>query len=228
MLSDRSRKRTLGEVVAGGQGAIRTAELTHKPLDTKVDMQVTSPEHGPPRKRARREPENVPAPHKRPQTRKKGPSTSQPRVPSRVRKTYKNRRKKESSPGGCVNRDIDYDEIPPSTAVLNSPSAKGCLTKTGDIPPASRTLRMKGGGRKTIQTSFPTDGLGPADEDEMPNSKRREKRKSNQADACPIQVPPVAAVLDDEDPIHSFSSPPSELLSLAVDVVKVFNTTLFG
>ncbi|KAI0290508.1 hypothetical protein BC826DRAFT_1187324 [Russula brevipes] len=222
-LNDRSRKRTPGEVVDEGQGAIRTAELTHKPLDTKGDIQVTSPEHGPPRKRARREPENVPVPHKRPHTRKKGPSTSQPRVPSRVRKTYKNRRKKESSPGHYVNRDIDYDEIPPSTAVLNSPSAKGCtfpLTKAGDIPPASRTLRMKGGGRKTIQTSFPTIGLGPVDEDEMPNSKRRKKQKSNQADPCPIQVPPAAAVLDDEDPIRSFSSPPSELLSLAVDAVK--------
>jgi hypothetical protein len=87
---------------------------------------------------------------------------------------------------------------------------------------------MKGGGRKTIQTSFPTVGLGPADEDEMPNSKRREKRKYNQADACPIQVPPAAVILDDEDPIRSFSSPPSELLSLAADAVKVFNTTLFG
>ncbi len=60
--------------------------------------------------------------------------------------------------------------------------------------------------------------------EKTPNDKKQQIGKSDQSDACLIRVPPTEVVLDDDDPIQSFSSSPSELLSLAVDAVKVFNT----
>jgi hypothetical protein len=147
-------------------------------------------------------------------------------APSRVQKTYRNRQKIErSSLGRCVNPDVDYDEIPPSTAALNSPTAKGrslAPKKSGNDIPTSRPLQVKGTNGKTILQRSPSVGPRPAEE--KPDNKKKEMGKPNQLDACLVQVPPTKVVTDDDDPIQSFSSSPSELLSLAVDAVKVLNS----
>ncbi|KAH9999003.1 hypothetical protein BJV77DRAFT_652788 [Russula vinacea] len=56
--------------------------------------------------------------------------------------------------------------------------------------------------------------VGPRPADETPNDKKQEKGEPNQTDAL-IQVLPSEVVLDDDDPIQSFSSSPSELPSVA-------------
>jgi hypothetical protein len=145
-------------------------------------------------------------------------------APSRGQKTYRNRQKIErSSLGHCVNPDVDYDEIPPSTAALNSPTANGRTLapkkNSNDIPP-SRPLQVKSTNGKTIPQ--PSPSVGPRPADEIPDDKKQEMGKPNQSDALLVQVPPIEAVTDDDDPIQSFSSSPSELLSLAVDAVKVY------
>lgn len=227
MPSDRSRKRTTGENVAKQQEPVQTVESQSKNLVTEGDVPLTS-KRGRPRKRARIEPENISPRRSRPPRSKKDTFVSKPReaAPSRVRKTYRNRQKVgRSSLGHCVNPDIDYDEIPPSTAALNSPTAKGRTSapkKSSDDIPTSRPLQVKSTNGKTILQRSPSVGPRPADE--IPDDKKQEMGKSNQSDACLVQVPPTEVVTDDDDPIQSFSSSPCELLSLAVDAVKGFNS----
>ena len=226
MQSDRSRKRTPGENVVEQEPA-QMVESQSKDVVTGGDVPLTS-KRGRPRKRARIEPENISPPRNRHHRSKKDIFVSKPRkaAPSRVRKTYRNRQKIErSSLGHCVNPDVDYDEIPLSTAALNSPTAKGrtlAPKKGSDDIPTSRPLQVKSTNRKTILRRSPSMGsrLG----DEIPDDKKQEMGKPNQSDACLVQVPPTEVVTDDDDPIQSFSSSPSELLSLAVDAVNVFNS----
>jgi hypothetical protein len=226
--SDRSRKRTPGEV-AEQQEPAQTVESQSKDLVTEGDVPLTS-KRGRPRKRARISPENISPPHNRPHRSKKDTFMNKPRkaAPSRVRKTYRNRQKIErSSLGHCVKPDVDYDEIPPSTAALNSPTAKGrtlAPKKSGDDIPTSRPLQVKSTNGKTSLQRSPSVGPRPANE--IPDDKKQAMGKPNQSDACLVQVPPTEVVTDDDDPIQSFSSSPSELLSLVVDAVKVFNSLL--
>ena len=227
MPSDRSRKRTPGENVAEQQEPAQMVESQSKDLVTEGDVPPTS-RRGRPRKRARIEPENTSPPRNRPHRSKKDTFVSKPRkaAASRVRKTYRNRQKIErSSLGHCVNPDVDYDEIPPSTAALNSPTAKGrtpAPKQSGDDIPTSRPLQVKSTNKKTILQRSPLVGSRPADE--IPDDKKQEMGKPNQSDARVVPVPPTEVVTDDDDPIQSFSSSPSELLSLAVDAVKVLNS----
>jgi hypothetical protein len=217
--SDRSRKRTPDRSVAEQQELAQTVEPQSKDLVTEGDVPLTS-KRGRPRKRARIEPENISPPHNRPHRSKKDTVVSKPRktAPSRVRKTYRNRQKiGQSSLGPCVNPDVDYDEIPSSTAAVNSPTAKGRT-----LNPKSRPLQVKSTNGKTILQRSPVVGPQPADE--IPDDKKQEMGKPNQSDACLVQVPPTEVAIDDDDPIQSFSSSPSELVSLAVDAVKVFNS----
>jgi hypothetical protein len=59
--------------------------------------------------------------------------------------------------------------------------------------------------------------MGPRLADETHNDKKQE---SIQTVACLVQVPPTEVVLlDDDDPIQSFSFSLSELLSIAADTV---------
>jgi hypothetical protein len=226
VLSDRSRKRTPGENVAEQQEPAQMVESQSKDLVTEGDVPLTS-RRGRPRKRARIEPENISPPRNRPHRNKKDTFVSKPRkaAASRVRKTYRNRQKIErSSLGHCVNPDVDYDEIPPSTTALNSPTAKGhtpAPKKSSDNIPTSRPLQVKST-RKTILQRSPLVGSQPADE--IPDDKKQEMGKPNQSDARLAHVPPTEVVTDDDDPIQSFSSSPSELLSLAVDAVKVLSS----
>jgi hypothetical protein len=201
-------------------------ESQSKDLVTEGGVPLTS-RRGRPRKRARIEPENISPPRNRPHGNKKDTFVSKPRkaAASRVRKTYRNRQKIErSSLGHCVNLDVDYDEIPPSTTALNSPTAKGhtpAPKKSSDDIPTSRPLQVKCTNRKTILQRSPSVGSRPADE--IPDDKKQEMGKPNQSDARLAPVPPTV-VTDDDDPIQSFSSSPSELLSLAVDAVKVLSS----
>jgi hypothetical protein len=73
--------------------------------------------------------------------------------------------------------------------------------------------------RFSLSDAFTT---GPAPPVEMPDDKKQEKMEtSGQADACRIQGSPAGLIPDDDDdPIHSFSSSPSELMPLAIDLVK--------
>jgi hypothetical protein len=226
--SDRFRKRTPGKNVAEQQEPAQMVESQSKDLVTEGDVPLTS-KRGRPRKRARIEPKNISPPRNRPHRSKKDTFVSRPHTrkaaPSRVRKTYRNRQKIErSSLGHCVNPDVDYDEIPPSTAALNSPTAKGrtLAPKSSDDIPTSRPLQVKSTNRKTILQRSPSVGSRPADE--IPGDKKQDMGKPNQSDACLVHVPPTEVVTDDDDPIQSFSSSPSKLLSLAVDAVKVFNS----
>jgi hypothetical protein len=224
--SDGSRKRTQGENVVEHQEPAQIVESQSKVLATEGDIPVTA-KRGRPRKRARIEPENISPPRSRPYRRKKDTPVSKPgkAPPSQVRKTYRNRQKLgRSSPGHCVNPDVDYDEIPRSTAALNSPAAKGRTMspkKSSDDISTSRVLEVKAINGRTILQRSPS--VGPRPTDKTPNDKKQGMGKPDQSDACVIRVPPTEVVLDDDDPIQSFSSSPSELLSLAVDAVKVFN-----
>jgi len=188
------------------------------------EVPVISSDQGPARKRARVEPENIPSRRK---GGKKGISASKARkaAPSRVRKTYRDRQKMQpSSPGRFVDRDVDYDEIPPSTAVPNLSTAKGCTlpqTLTSDDTRASTATPMKGTNRRTALPSLPTMGSGPVDV--VPNDKKREMvGKPDHADGHrrSIQVPDIQVGHVDDDPIQSFSSSPSEPLLLTADVVR--------
>ena len=228
MPSDRSRKRTplAGENAAEQQEPAQTVESQSKDLVTEGDVPLTS-KRGRPRKRPRIEPENVSPPRNRPHRSKKNTVLSKPRkaAPSRAQKTYRNRQKIErSSLGHCVNPDVDYDEIPPSTAALNSPTAKGRTSapkKSSNDTPTSQPLQAKSAKGETILRRSPSVGPRPAYE--IPDDKKQEMGKPNKSDACFFQVPPTEVVTDDDDPIQSFSSSPCELLSLAVDAVRVFN-----
>lgn len=227
MPSDRFRKRPPGGNVAEQQERAQMVDSQSKDLATQRDVPLPS-KRGRPRKRARIEPENISPPRNRPHRSKKDTFVSKPHTrkaaPSRVRKTYRDRQKiGRSSLGHCVNPDVDYDEIPPSTAALNSPTAKGrtlAPKKSSDDIPTSRPLHLKSTNGKTILQRSPSVGPRPADE--IPDDKKLEMRKPNQPDAGLAQVP--TEVVTDDDPIQSFSSSPSELLSLAVDAVKAFNS----
>jgi hypothetical protein len=207
---DKSRKRTSGENVAAQQ----------EPA-TEGGVPVTS-KRGLPRKRARVEHENISPPRNRPRRSKKDTSVSKPRkaAPSRVRKTYRNRQKVgRSSLGRTVNRDVDYDEIPPSIAAPNSPTAKARAlppNKSSDDISSSRAWQVKGTEGRTILHGPPVVAPWPADE------KKQEKGEPNQTGTCLVQVPPTE-VVDDDDPIQSFSSSPSELSSFAINAVRVFD-----
>lgn len=228
MPSDTSRKITPGENVAEQQEPAQTVESQSK--DTEGDVPLTSKRgRGRPRKRARIEPEDISPPRNRPHRKNKDTLVSKPRkaAPSRARKTYRNRQKiGRSSLSHCVNPDIDYDEIPPSIAALNPPTAKGRTLaqkeSSGDIPASRPPLQAKSTNVKTIIQRSPSVESRPACE--IPGDKKQEMGTPNQLDACLVQALPAEVVTDDDDPIQSFSSSPSKLLSLAVDEVRVFNS----
>lgn len=224
MPSDTSRKRTSGKNIAEQQ----EPDSQSKDLVTGGNVSHTSKRgRGRPRKRARIEPENVSPPRNTPHRSKKDTFASKPRKAalSRAQNTYRNRQKiRRSSPGHHVNPDVDYDEIPPSTTALNSPTAKGRNStpkKGNDDIFTSRPLQVKSTNGKTNLQRSPSV---PRPAGEIPDDKKQEMRKPNQSDACLVQVPPTEVIIDDDDPIQSFSSSPSELLPLAIDAVKVFNS----
>lgn len=145
-------------------------------------------------------------------------------APSRVRKTYRNRQKIErTSPGHCGIGDVDYDEIPLSTAGVNSPTAKGRIPsppKTRNAISPSKALLMKDTNEWSNPPGSFTTGHAPAVE--ILDNKKEKKETPRQTDACRIQSPPAGVTHedDDDDPIRSFSSSPSELMPLAIDPVK--------
>jgi hypothetical protein len=187
-------------------------------------VSITSSKHGQQRKRARLGPESHSSSDK-PYRGNKVISGGKPRkvAPSRVQKTYRNRQKVErSSPKRCAKRDVDYDEIPLLKATLNSHTAKERMlppTKFGNVVSASKATRIKGTNGRTNLSDSPTVGSEPAVE--IPDDKKQEKRdRSRLAGVRPVQGPPAEiACDDDDDPIQSFSSSPSELISSAVEKV---------
>ena len=203
------------------------AELMCKRPVAEGDAPGTSSKQGQPRKRARLETEGISSSRNKPCRSKKAIPVRKPRkvAPSRVRKTYQNRQKIErSSPGHCVIADVDYDEIPLSTAALNSPTAKGRIpspTKPRNVISTPKALLMKDtNGWSNLPGSFT---VGPAPAIEIPDNKDQEKKETpRQIDACRIQGSPAGVTPDDDgdDPIRSFSSSPSELMPLAIDPVK--------
>jgi len=70
-----------------------------------------------------------------------------------VQKTYRRRQKAErSSPGHHANRDVDYDEVPPSTVQLSSLIAnerKSPATQTATAAPIPRAPRKGKNGKIT-------------------------------------------------------------------------------
>lgn len=228
MSLDTSRKITPGENVAEQQEPAQTVESQSKAAEGDVPL-TSKRGRGRPRKRARIGPEDISPPRNRPHRSNKDTFVSKPRkaAPSRARKTYRNRQKiGRSSLSHCVNPDVDYDEIPPSTAALNSPTAKGPTLapkeSSDDIPASRPPLQVKSTNVKTIIQRSPS--VEPRTTTEISGDKKQEMGTPNQLDACLVQAPPAEVVTDDDDPIQSFSSSPSKLLSLAVDVVKVFNS----
>ncbi|KAH9063712.1 hypothetical protein EDB83DRAFT_797774 [Lactarius deliciosus] len=144
---------------------------------------------------------------------------SKPESP-RVQKTYRRRQKAErSSPGHTANRDVDYDEVPPSTVQLSSLIAnerKSLATQTAIATPISRAPR-KGKNRKitpSVAKTKPTVEV-PNDKGRASNGNLKECDSRTQ-----IQCPPAASVLEDEDPIQSFSSSPLSPSLMPVDMVK--------
>ncbi|KAI0253876.1 hypothetical protein BJV78DRAFT_1359903 [Lactifluus subvellereus] len=210
--NDRFRMTTPTRRVAEGRGTVRAAGLQQKRRITEGDMTVTPSEHGLPCKRARVGPENISSPLIKPSRNKKDTSMSKPRkmAPPRVRKRYRNRPKTERSPPGhSANPDVDYDEIPPPTAPLDSSTAKdGSLSAppTGGAILTSSVLQTRSRRGRTILSGSPT----------APDNKRANKAKAKQAGADLIQAPPPEVILEDDDPIQSFSSSPLFLDSAAV------------
>ena len=205
-----------------------TSELICKRPVAEGDALGTSSKQDQPRKRARLETDGISSSRNKPCRSKKVIPVEKPRkvAPSRVRKTYRNRQKLErTSPGHCGIGDVDYDEIPLSTAGVNSPTAKGRIpspTKTRNAIPTSKALLMKDTNRwSNLPGSFTAV---PAPAVEVPDNKKQEKKETpRQTDACRIQSLPAGVTPeddDDDDPIRSFSSSPSELIPLAIDPVK--------
>jgi hypothetical protein len=221
--SDGSRMATPARKAAGGRRVVKAAGPLRKRPIPEGDMSATRSEDGLPHKRARVVPENISSPRVKPSRGKNGKPTSKPRKPAppRVRKTYRNRPKTErSSPGHSANRHVDYDEIPPSTTILGSPTANECnlpAATTGD-PILTSSLMQTESRHWTTPSSSPTGRPGPADE----RVERANKAKLKQGDTRLIQVPPPEVILEDDDPIQSFSSSPCEPLSLDDAAVKVF------
>ena len=207
-----------------------TAELTCKRPVAEGDAQGTSSKQGQPRKRARLETECISSSRNKPCRSKKAIPVGNPRkvAPSRVRKTYRNRQKIERcSPGRCVDSvvgDVDYDEIPLSAAVLNSPTAKGRIlspTMTRNAISTSKALLLKDTNEwPNLPGAFI---VGPAPPVEILDNKKQEEMETpRQTDACGIQGSLAGLTPDDgdDDPIRSFSSSPSELMPLAINPVK--------
>lgn len=204
-----------------------TSELICKRPVAEGDAPGTSSKQGQPRKRARLEADGISSSRHRPCRSKKVIPVEKPSkvAPSRVRKTYRNRQKLErTSPGHCGIGDVDYDEIPLSTAGVNSPTAKGRIpspTKTRNVLSTSKALLMKDtNGWSNSTGSFIA---GPAPAVEISDNKGQEKKETpRQTDACRIQSPPAGVTSEDDndDPIRSFSSSPSELMPLAIDPVR--------
>ncbi|KAH8983706.1 hypothetical protein EDB86DRAFT_228670 [Lactarius hatsudake] len=186
--------------------------------NTEKDIPSVS-DNAKPRKRARVDRENVASTRKKPTRNKKGTPVSKPES-SRVQKTYRRRQKAErSSPGHPANRDVDYDEVPPSTVQLSSLIAnerKSLATQTATAAPIPRAPRKGKNGKITppVAKTKPTV--------EVPNDKGRESNGNpKECDSrTQIQCPPAASGLEDEDPIQSFSSSPLSPSLMPVDMVK--------
>lgn len=208
--------------------AIPMAELKCKRPVTEGDVSVTSSKHGQQRKRARLGSE-IHSSSDKPNRSNKVISGGKPRkaAPSRVQKTYRTRQKVErSSPRLCAGRDVDYDEIPLLKGNLNSRSAKERTlppAKTSNIVTASKATRTKGANGRINLSDSPTMGFEPAAE--IPDDKKQEKKdRFRPTGVCSIQSPPAEIAFDhDDDPIQSFSSSPSELISSAAEKVRSFN-----
>lgn len=208
-------------MVAGERVTVRTAELKRPNPERDVVSGNANP-----RKRARVDRESVASARKKP-TRNKSTPVSKPEKPeaSRVRKTYRRRQRREwSSPAQSAIRDVDYDEVPPSTVQLSPLATKGHdlpaieTIATVPVPRASRTKRKNG---KITPTEPPHVGTKPTTE--VPGDKKCANiGKPQECDPCAqIQCPPSASVLEDDDPIQSFSSSPHSPALIPVGMVKV-------
>ncbi|KAH9001638.1 hypothetical protein EDB92DRAFT_85898 [Lactarius akahatsu] len=213
---DESQKGKLAKTAAEERVTARAVQM--KRPNTEKDIPSVS-DNAKPRKRARVDRENVASTRKKPTRNKKGTSVSKPESP-RVQKTYRRRQKAErSSPGHPANRDVDYDEVPPSTVQLSSLIAnerKSLATQTATAAPIPRAPRKGKNGKITppVAKTKPTV--------EVPNDKgRASNEKPNECNSrTQIQCPPAASVLEDEDPIQSFSSSPHSPSLMPVDMVK--------
>ena len=202
--------------------AARTVEL--KRPNVEKDIPSVS-DNAKPRKRTRVDPdsETIALARKKPTRNKKGNVVSKPES-SRVRKTYRRRQKAElSSPGHSVIRDVDYDEVPPSTVHLSSLAAnarKLPATETVATVPTPRALCIKGKNRK-MESQVGTNPTA-----EVPNDKKHGSIESpKECDPCAqIQCLPMGSVLEDDDPIQSFSSSLHSPSLLPVDTVKVISS----
>ena len=206
--------------------ATRTVEL--KRPNVEKDIPSVS-DNAKPRKRTRVDPdsETIALARKKPTRNKKGNVVSKPES-SRVRKTYRRRQKAEwSSPAQSAIRDVDYDEVPPSTVQLSSLTTKGHelpAIETVTTAPVSRALRMKGKNGKTTPTGPPQMGTKPTVE---PDDKTCASiGKPKECDPCAqFQCLPTASILEDDDSIQSFSSSPHSPPLVLVDmpVAKVIS-----
>jgi hypothetical protein len=173
--------------------------------------------------------ETVALARKKPTRNKKGTPVSKPEKPEapRVRKTYGRRQKTEwSSPAHSAICDVDYDEVPPPTVQLSSLATNG-----RDLPaiepvtavPIPRALRMKGKNGKITPAEPPQMGTKPTAE--VPGDKKCASiGKPKESDPCAqIQRPPTASMLEDDDPIQSFSSSPHSPSLVQVDMAKVIS-----
>jgi hypothetical protein len=226
-LSDEPPRGKLAETVAGERVAARTVKLKRPNPDGDIPSVVS--DNAKPRKRARVGSETVALARKKPTRNKKGTPVSKPEKPeaSRVQKTYRRRQKTEwSSPAHSAIRDVDYDEVPPSTVQLTS-----LVTNGRDSPaiepvaavPIPRALRMKGKNGKITPTEPPQVGTKPTAE--VPDDKKSANiGKPKGCNPCAqIQCPPTASVLEDDDPIQSFSLSPHSPSLVPVDTAKVIN-----
>jgi hypothetical protein len=194
-----------------------------RPITERVVPVTSKPSQ--PRKRARLGAESLSSSTK-PYRGNKVSSVGKPRkiAPSRVQKTYRNRQKGErSSPRRRVNRDVDYDEIPLSTATQNVLTAKELIsppTKTSNVASEPKTSRMKDTNGRTNPPGSPTVGPRPAVE--IPDDKKREEEGPRPVGVYPVQATPAETFGIEDDPIRSFSSSPSELMPLVADKVRIF------
>jgi hypothetical protein len=207
-----------GKTVSKERVTARAVEL--KRPNTEKDIPSVS-DNARPRKRARVDRENVASTRKKPTRNKKDTSVSKPES-SRVRKTYRRRQKTEwSSPGPPANRDVDYDEVPPSTVQSSSLRANGrnlLATDAVTAVPIPRALRMKGKSGKVIAPD-PQVGMKPTVE--VPNDKERASNGKPKECGSRAQIQRPPSVLEDDDPIQSFSSSPHSPSLIPVDTVKV-------
>jgi hypothetical protein len=195
-------------------------QICKRPV-TEGDIPAASSTYGQQRKRARVAPENLPSSNK---PSNKATSAGRPRkiAPSRVQKTYRTRQKVVERLHR-VNRDVDYDEIPLATAPTGN--AKQCIlppTKASNVVSALKASRMRGIIGRTNLPGPTTVGSSPAVE--IPDDKKQEKKERPlSAGTCPVQSPPTETFDNDDDPIQSFSSSPSEVMPVEVDKVRAFN-----